>query len=91
MPSVSSTDLSLVHPFFGIQAKFEEILHLEFLIVDTKGVRRRIMLNSTKRSEIKPFFISMSLSKVYNYYVTLIVDLCHFTNQYKNSTFRSLE
>lgn len=61
MPHGKDSELSLVHPIIGIQGYFKESIHLELFVVDTKSTRRRIILNSLKKSECKPFFISYPL------------------------------
>ncbi|CAD8068568.1 unnamed protein product [Paramecium sonneborni] len=93
LPQGKDTELSLVHPIIGIQGYFKESIHLELFVVDTKSTRRRIIFNSLKKSECKPFFISCPLQSqsIYNNWVTILIQMPSFISQFKGSSYRSLE
>ncbi|CAD8089459.1 unnamed protein product [Paramecium sonneborni] len=93
LPQGKDTELSLVHPIIGIQGYFKDTIHLELFVVDTKSTRRRIILNSLKKSECKPFFISYPLQSqsIYNNWTTILIQMPSFISQFKGSSYRSLE
>ncbi|CAD8059007.1 unnamed protein product [Paramecium primaurelia] len=93
LPHGKDSELSLVHPIIGIQGQFKDSIHLELFVVDTKSTRRRIILNSLKKSECKPFFISYPLQSqsIYNNWVTILINMPSFISQFKGSSYRSLE
>ncbi|CAD8148602.1 unnamed protein product [Paramecium octaurelia] len=93
LPHGKDSELSLVHPIIGIQGYFKDSIHLELFVVDTKSTRRRIILNSLKKSECKPFFISYPLQSqsIYNNWVTILIQMPSFVSQFKGSSYRSLE
>ncbi|CAK93165.1 unnamed protein product (macronuclear) [Paramecium tetraurelia] len=93
LPHGKDSELSLVHPIIGIQGYFKDSIHIELFVVDTKSTRRRIILNSLKKSECKPFFISYPLQSqsIYNNWVTILIQMPSFVSQFKGSSYRSLE
>jgi hypothetical protein len=66
---------------------------LELFVVDTKSTRRRVILNSLKKGETKPFFVTMPVTheSAYNNWVTMLIDIPTFLSVFKGSSYRSLE